>query len=170
MLREMSKELRTISHLLHPPLLDESGLGSALRWYVEGYSERSHIPVELEISAELGRLSSELETAIFRVVQECLTNIHRHSGSETAEIRLMKDANRVTLEVRDFGKGMKAESGANGNGAKTGVGLRGMRERIHRLQGRLDIRSNENKGTTVTAVFPLSSSTSPEAQPVKTSK
>jgi signal transduction histidine kinase len=167
MLREMSQELRTISHLLHPPLLDESGLGSALRWYVEGYSERSHIPVELEISNDLGRLSSELETAIFRVVQECLTNIHRHSGSETAEIRLTKDKQQVMLEVRDYGKGMETETGASGDGVRSGVGLRGMRERIHQLRGRLDIRSNHDKGTTITAVFPIGSGASSEAQPIE---
>jgi signal transduction histidine kinase len=156
LVRDMSKELRTISHLLHPPLLDESGLGSALRWYVGGYSERSKIPVELEISPDLGRLPSELETAIFRVVQECLTNIHRHSSSPTAVIKLTRKAHEVELEVRDQGKGMPPElDGMPRDGARPGVGIRGMRERIKQLRGTIEIKSGDGKGTTVIATVPI---------------
>ena len=91
LVEQVSREIRTISHLLHPPLLDVAGLASALRWYVDGFSERSSIKVELEIPADFGRLPGELEIAIFRVVQECLSNISRHSGSATATIRLHQE-------------------------------------------------------------------------------
>ncbi|HWF38554.1 MAG TPA: response regulator [Candidatus Acidoferrales bacterium] len=166
LVQEMSKELRTISHLLHPPLLDESGLGSALRWYVEGYAERSKIPVELEIPEDLGRLSSEMETAVFRIVQECLTNIHRHSGSDTAAIKLTRDAQQVRLEVRDYGKGMPTGTdGASRDGAKPGVGIRGMRERIKQLRGTIEITTSGNKGTVVIAVFPLAPDAATEERP-----
>jgi signal transduction histidine kinase len=164
LVQEMSKELRTISHLLHPPLLDESGLGSALRWYVEGYAERSKIPVELEIPEDLGRLSSEMETAIFRIVQECLTNIHRHSGSDTAAIKLTRDTQQVRLEVRDYGKGMPTAGDGASRGGKPGVGIRGMRERIKQLRGTLEIKASGNKGTVVIAVFPLAPGAATEAQ------
>src|SRR5947208_8617593 len=97
---QLSRELRTISNLLHPPLLDEAGLPSAVRWYVEGFAERSAIAVNLDLDADLGRLSSESETAIFRIVQECLTNIHRHSGSPTASIRISRSPREVKVEVR----------------------------------------------------------------------
>src|SRR2546430_16234694 len=92
-----------------PPLLDEAGLPSAVRWYVEGFGERSKINVNLELDADLGRLSSECETAIFRIVQECLTNIHRHSGSPTASIRISRSPREVKVEVRDQGKGISVQ-------------------------------------------------------------
>ena len=94
LVRQISTEIRTISHLLHPPLLDELGLGSALRWYIDGFAERSEIKVEIELPKDLGRLSTEMETAIFRVVQECLTNIHRHSGSKSATVCVTKKGSR----------------------------------------------------------------------------
>jgi two-component system, NarL family, sensor kinase len=151
---ELLKEVRTISHLLHPPLLDELGLGSALRTYVQGFSERSNIKVDLEIPTEFGRLSEESETAIFRLVQECLTNIHRHSGSRVAAIRVSRSDGRVHVEVRDAGKGIskqkRAELEATGSG---GVGIRGMRERLRQLGGVLEISSGA-KGTTVSAYLP----------------
>src|SRR5206468_9551729 len=103
LVKELSRELRTISHLLHPPLLDEAGAPSAVRWYVEGFAERSKIRINLDLDANLGRLSSECETAIFRIVQECLTNIHRHSGSPTASISISRTPREVRLEVRDQG-------------------------------------------------------------------
>src|SRR5207253_10385412 len=106
LVQQLSKELRTISHLLHPPLLDEAGLPSAIRWFVEGFAERSKIPVALEIPQNLGRLSPEFETTIFRVVQEGLTNIHRHSGSSTAAIRISQGPEAIRLEISDRGKGI----------------------------------------------------------------
>src|SRR4029077_11859919 len=109
MVQEMSKEVRTISYLLHPPLLDEAGLASALRWYVEGFTQRSKIQVEAEFPDDFGRLSQELETAVFRVVQECLTNIHRHSGSPTAKVRIARFNGLVFVEVADRGKGIGPE-------------------------------------------------------------
>jgi PAS domain S-box-containing protein len=153
--KELSNQLRTISHLLHPPLLDEVGLSSALRLFLEGFEERSKIKVDLDIPSNFERLPHELETAIFRVVQECLTNIHRHSGSRVAAIRIVRDGNEVKVEVRDQGKGMP--SGGNGSHRKVGVGIQGMRERITQFGGRFEIRSDK-KGTTVLASVPLPSS------------
>ena len=151
LVEQVSREIRTISHLLHPPLLDIAGVTLALRWYVDGFSERSNIKVDLEIPDEIGRLSKELEIAIFRIVQECLTNIHRHSGSSTAAIRLQKKGNEIKVQVRDGGKGIPAEKRyeliESGRG---GVGFTGMRERLRRLGGALEIQSNES-GTVVTA-------------------
>jgi signal transduction histidine kinase len=128
LVREMTADIRTISYLLHPPLLDEAGLTSALRWYVEGLTARSEIRIDLEVPDNFGRLAKDLETAIFRVVQECLTNVHRHSGSPVADIRLSRSADYVHLEVRDEGKGIPPEklSEMSLNGAP-GVGIRGMR-------------------------------------------
>jgi len=153
--KELSNQLRTISHLLHPPLLDEVGLSSALRLFLEGFEERSKIKVNLDIPGNLERLPPELETAIFRVVQECLTNIHRHSGSRVAAIRVTRDGKEVRVEVRDQGKGMP--SAGNGSDRKVGVGIQGMRERIKQFGGRFEILSNK-KGTTVVAVIPVPSS------------
>ena len=148
-------EIRTISHLLHPPLLDEAGLPSALQWYLDGFSERSKIVVTLKISENFGRLPDELEIAIFRVVQECLTNIHRHSGSRTAEVYLNQNAGQIELEVRDEGKGLPLEKKlALTSSGMMGVGLRGMRERITQLNGVIEISSTE-EGTVVRATIPL---------------
>jgi len=154
LVQQMSKELRTISHLLHPPLLDEAGLPSAIRWYVEGFAERSKIAVKLELSADLGRLSPERETAIFRIVQECLTNIHRHSGSSSASVRITRDTREVKVAVCDQGKGMPARTNRNSPRSKTGIGIAGMRERIAQLGGRFEMRSGQN-GTVVLAILPL---------------
>jgi signal transduction histidine kinase len=152
--RLISDELRTISYLLHPPLLDELGLGSALRWYVDGFGKRSGIAVHLDFSGE-GRMAPELETALFRVVQECLINIHRHSGSATASIRISHGNSRIVLEVEDRGRGMSAEELSEiSSGGALGVGLRGMRERIKDLGGEMEILSSE-RGTTVKAVIPI---------------
>jgi PAS domain S-box-containing protein len=150
---QVSREIRTISHLLHPPLLDIAGLASALRWYVDGFSERSNIKVDLEIPGDFGRLPDELEIAIFRIVQECLTNIHRHSGSATAAIRLHQEGNTLTVKVQDYGKGIPLEKQheliESGRG---GVGFAGMRERLRRLGGTLEIQSGES-GTVVSAIL-----------------
>jgi len=155
LINDLSNQVRTIAHLLHPPLLDEVGLASGLRLFLEGFEERSKIKVTLEIPSSFERLPQELETAIFRIVQECLTNIHRHSGSRVAAIRVAREGNDVRLEVRDQGKGMPAgPDGAARAHRKMGVGIRGMRERITQLGGRFEIRSGK-KGTTVVASVPL---------------
>jgi signal transduction histidine kinase len=154
LVKELSRELRTISHLLHPPLLDEAGLASAVQLYVEGFAERSKIAVELEVSPELGRLSPEAETAIFRIVQECLTNIHRHSGSSRASIRIARDLKDVRVEVRDQGKGIPAGKRPNSPTFKIGVGIQGMKERMAQLGGQFEIRSGKN-GTVVVASLPV---------------
>jgi signal transduction histidine kinase len=153
-LQNLSKELRTISHLLHPPLLDEIGLSSALRWYVDGFGERSGIATTLELDSDFGRLDSDIEIAIFRIVQECLTNVHRHSGSAKAVVRLNRSAREVRLEVQDEGRGMPAEKQMSVlRPGHVGVGLRGMRERARQLGGKLELRSEA--GTTVTAILPI---------------
>jgi PAS domain S-box-containing protein len=146
----LSREIRTLSYLLHPPLLDEAGLTSALRWYVEGFSERSKIHVELELPEDLGRLPNELELVIFRVVQESLTNIHRHSGSPTAEIHLARTDQAVEFQIADRGKGITGQRGA----ARIGVGLRGMEERIRQFRGTLQIMPN-HPGTKVVVKIPV---------------
>jgi signal transduction histidine kinase len=153
----VSKEIRTMSHLLHPPLLDEAGLESAIRWYIEGFAERSQIRVHLDMPADFERLSSDQEIAVFRVVQECLTNIHRHSESARATIRITRGDGQVHLEVRDEGKGIPPDQQAalNSYGAM-GVGFRGMRERLRQLGGSLKILSSE-EGTIVSATLPVGS-------------
>ncbi len=159
--RQISTDLRTLSYLLHPPLLDEMGLASALRWYIDGFAQRSKIQVQLELPENWGRLSEDLEIAIFRVVQECLTNVHRHSGSATATIRLYESSGNAVLEVTDKGTGITAErmSQISSMGA-AGVGLRGIRERIKDFGGDLDVTS-DGKGTAVRMVIPLTSGPSP---------
>ncbi len=155
LLEQLSSEIRTISHLLHPPLLDEVGLQSALQWYIDGFSERSKIKVDLELPDDFGRLPRNLEITLFRVVQECLTNIHRHSGSNTAAIRVSRSENEVRLEVRDAGKGIPVEAQTSlSSGKLSGVGLRGMHERLRQMGGHLDLQSNGN-GTLVLATLPI---------------
>ena len=156
LVKELSRELRTISHLLHPPLLDEAGLPSAVRWYVEGFAERSKIRVNLDLDANLGRLSSECETAIFRIVQESLTNIHRHSGSPTASINISRTRREVRLGVHDQGKGISVQKQRNSGSMKRGVGIQGMHERVRQLGGRLQINSGKG-GTSVVAILPTES-------------
>ena len=155
LVREMSKEVRTISHLLHPPLLDEAGLASALRWYVDGFAQRSKIEVDLDCPNDFGRLPRIVETAAFRLVQECLTNIHRHSGSPTAKIRLRHSDHQVTVEIEDKGKGIPADKLEEmASIGIPGVGITGMRERVRQLGGTLDIGSS-GSGTTVRAHLPV---------------
>ena len=151
-------EIRTFSYLLHPPLLDEAGLGEALRWYVNGFAQRTKIEVDLSISpSEFGRLSPDIEMALFRVAQEALTNVYRHSGSPTAVVRLVLEADEVRLEVRDQGKGL-----SQGQSRRTdvspvtlGVGIPGIRERVRQLGGRMSLDSKE-PGTVVEVVLPVS--------------
>jgi PAS domain S-box-containing protein len=154
LVEQISGEIRTISHLLHPPLLDEIGLGSALHWYVEGFAERSKIKIQLEIPKDLGRLPTDMETAIFRIVQECLTNIHRHSGSKTASIRVIPGDHRILVLAQDCGKGIPAEKLQVTSEGRRGVGFRGMAERIRYLGGHLNIHSDSN-GTIVTVTLPV---------------
>jgi signal transduction histidine kinase len=150
LLDDLSSGLRTISHLLHPPLLDEAGLTSAIQWYVEGFAERSKIPVALEIASDLGRLSVDLETTVFRIVQEALTNIHRHSGSATASIVLRRENHGLRLEICDQGKGVALSPSGS---VRPGVGIQGMRERIRQLGGAFEIRPG-SPGTIVSAFLP----------------
>lgn len=153
LVEQVSREIRTISHLLHPPLLDIAGLASALRWYVDGFSERSKIKVNVEIPADLGRLPGEMEIAIFRIVQECLTNIHRHSGSDVAAIRVFQEGDRLIVQVQDNGKGIPAEKQRQLiDMDRGGVGFAGMRERLRRLGGTLQIESKDD-GTVVSAIL-----------------
>jgi signal transduction histidine kinase len=156
--RQISDDLRTISYLLHPPLLDELGLGSALRWYVDGFEKRSGIQVRLELTNK-ERLAPELETTLFRVVQECLINVHRHSGTTSATIRFSSTDGHIIMEVEDEGRGITAEELLSINsGAAAGVGLRGMRERIKDFGGELEILSSGH-GTKVRAIIPEMRST-----------
>jgi two-component system, NarL family, sensor kinase len=147
----MSVQLRTISYLLHPPLLDEIGLVSALRGLVEGFSQRSGIEARLSIDEDFSELPSEVEISIYRIVQECLTNIHRHSGSPTARIRVEQLATEIEIEVQDDGRGIPSEIIANGRS----VGLFGIQERAKQLGGSVQIDSN-GKGATVLARLPIS--------------
>ena len=152
---DLSKQLRTMSHLLHPPLLDEAGLASALRWYIEGFVERSGIRVELDLDPKLPRLSQETETAIFRIVQESLTNIHRHSGSESAVIRVEYGEGTIKIEIRDAGRGISQFDPKRKMPARVGVGVQGMQERVRQLAGQFEIQSSK-AGTVVTVALPTS--------------
>jgi signal transduction histidine kinase len=160
-LSRVVKEIRTLSYLLHPPLLDEIGLSSALQWYVDGLAQRSHIRIELQLPEELGRLSQELETTIFRIVQECLTNIHRHSESKVAQISLVLHDKHVLLIIRDQGRGVRPEMVGNPaeNSSSFGVGIRGIAERVRELGGQMRIK-NAGPGTVVDVLLPLNQETS----------
>jgi signal transduction histidine kinase len=151
---EMSRQLRTMSYLLHPPLLDEAGLASALKWYVDGFATRSALEVSLELPPELGRLPQQLEITLFRLVQESLTNIHRHSGSRTASIRIVRDERNVCLEVVDEGKGFTATEITGEEKIRPGVGILGMKERVRRFGGTIEISSGVN-GTRLEARLPI---------------
>ncbi len=155
LVQQVSDEIRTLSHLLHPPLLEIAGLASALRWYVDGFSERSKIKVDLEIPDAFDRLPQGTELAVFRIVQECLTNIHRHSGSKTGTIRIRREDDRLVVDVEDRGTGIPREKQVRlKDTGRGGVGFAGMRERLRPLGGVLEIRSDEN-GTLVRAAIKL---------------
>lgn len=155
LVEQLSKEIRTISHLLHPPLLDEVGLMPAIRSYADGVTERSNVKVTVELSPQIGRLAPNLEISVFRIVQECLTNVYRHSGSETANIKIWPTEKLLTVQVSDAGKGIPPEKRISMFlGSNRGVGLSGMRERVRELGGTLEIQSSEN-GTSITAALPL---------------
>jgi signal transduction histidine kinase len=149
---EMNRQLRTVSYLLHPPLLDETGLQSALRWYTEGFSQRSGIEVNLEISPGFCRLQHDLEIALFRVVQESLTNVHRHSGSSTAKIQLIREGENIRVEVVDNGNGLS--TGLYEGKFIPGVGIMGMQERMRQFGGNCEIIPTQD-GTTIRATVPL---------------
>ena len=154
---QASREIRTFSYLLHPPLLDQAGLDQALRWYIDGFAQRTKIEVALEIlPPEFDRLPAEVETALFRIVQECLTNIYRHSGSSIAEVRLVRDSSEVRLGVRDRGKGLLGGSSKwdDESPVGTGVGIRGMRERVRQLGGSITFATAQ-PGTVTEVVLPL---------------
>ncbi len=152
---ECMRQIRTVSYLLHPPLLDEVGLSSALQWYTAGFQQRSGIHTELRLPPSLGRLPGELETTVFRFVQECLTNIHRHSGSPSARITVHETHAGLVVEVMDRGRGMPQPelNEMNDSGAPLGVGIVGMYERVKQAGGEMSIESGSN-GTTVTATLP----------------
>jgi signal transduction histidine kinase len=156
LLTESVTETRTISHLLHPPLLDEVGLASAARWYAEGFAKRSGIELATDIPDQEGRLPRPAELVLFRVLQESLTNIHRHSKSLRAEVSLRSTRSSAILRVRDHGKGIPREMLANflKSGTDVGVGLAGMRERVREQGGRFDIQSDKT-GTTITVTMPI---------------
>ena len=153
-----AREVRTISYLMHPPLLDEAGLGPALRWYARGFAERSKIVVTVDIPDDFGRASQEVETTVFRVVQEALTNVHRYSGSSTARIRISREGGRLLAEVEDEGCGLTVAAPGAGPHAPPGVGIAGMRERVQQLNGAFQIESVPGRGTIVRAALPLSGS------------
>ncbi len=154
LVQQLSQELRTVSYLLHPPLLDELGLPSALRWYVEGFAERSKIDVQLELSDDLGRLPCGMETTLFRIVQESLTNIHRHSGSKRASIRVHRSQDDLYMEVEDYGKGLPSGNGNGTSPLRSGVGIQGMQERLRQLNGHFEIQST-GSGTRVSVRLPV---------------
>lgn len=156
LVHEASRGIRTMSYLLHPPLLDEAGLASTLRWFVEGFTQRSGIQVELKISPQCERLPREMELTFFRLVQEALTNVHRHSESPTAQVELNRTETEVTLVIRDQGKGISV-SKRNLPGQETlriGVGIGGMRERVRQLDGTMEFLSGV-PGTTLQVTLPL---------------
>jgi two-component system NarL family sensor kinase len=149
-------EIRTMSYLLHPPLLDEVGFACAAEWYIEGFAKRSGINIRADIANMPARLSKNVEIALFRVLQESLTNIHRHSGASEASVHFLHEGDVAILEIRDFGKGIPEERLRLIHGARveTGVGLAGMRQRLQELNGRLSIESN-GRGTSMRATVPI---------------
>jgi signal transduction histidine kinase len=146
LIEQLSAEVRTISHLLHPPMLDEAGLGAALRIYVEGFSKRSGIAADVLVPRDLPRLSQELEISVFRIVQESLTNVHKHAQAKTVKISIDHSLTGLTVSIADDGKGLL-------NGHAVGVGLAGMQERVRQLQGTFQV-SSTSTGTSIIATFP----------------
>jgi PAS domain S-box-containing protein len=159
---ESVKEVRTVSYLLYPPMLEEMGLKTAIPWYLDGFSARSGISTTFEVAEDFPRISRDVELMLFRVLQECLTNVHKHSGSKEARVRLSKSDDRITLEVSDAGKGfppaMLEEAGRDWIGS-FGVGLRGMSERVRQLGGQLHVNTGSG-GTQIRAVVPAGNITS----------
>lgn len=154
---EALQEIRTASYLLHPPMLDEAGFTSAAQWYVEGFAKRSGMTVRMDFAPEVQRLPDNIEIALFRVLQESLTNVHRHSGTSEVDVYFRREVQAVILEVRDYGCGIPQEwlSGLGPPVRDTGVGLAGMRERLNELKGGLEIEPAA-PGTRLRAIIPLS--------------
>jgi PAS domain S-box-containing protein len=163
LVRQLTREIRTTSYLLHPPLLDESGLASALGWYIEGLRERGGLDIVLAIPEEFGRLPREIELVVFRLVQESLTNIHRHSGSKSASIQIARDGEAVSIEVEDQGKGMSREKLAEIQSRGAGVGIRGMHERVRQFRGNMQIESS-GSGTRILVSIPIPGDAQSEEQ------
>jgi signal transduction histidine kinase len=162
-------ETRTISHLLHPPLLDEAGLNSATRWFVEGFAKRSGIEVNVKVLDSAQRYDDSVELVLFRTLQESLTNVHRHSGAKRAEVSLTSSTDSVTLRVRDHGRGIPVTQLQNFrvDGAGGGVGLAGMTERIREIGGRLEVHSASD-GTEIVAQVPARPRSVPEPEIIAT--
>jgi PAS domain S-box-containing protein len=154
LVQQLTQEIRTMSYLLHPPLLDETGLSEAVRWYIQGLTERNGLEIQLDVSDDFGRLPREMELVMFRLVQECLTNIHRHSGSKSATIRIARDGELISLDVQDKGKGISPERLAEIQAKGSGVGITGMRERVRQFGGRMKLESSAD-GTRISFVLPL---------------
>jgi two-component system NarL family sensor kinase len=154
-------ETRTLAHLLHPPMLDEAGFTSAARWYVEEFAKRSGIHVDVHMPQNLKRLGELVETSLFRILQESLTNIHRHAQSPTVEFRLEVDTDEAVMSVRDYGRGLPTGllERFNATGIGAGVGLSGIRDRVSELGGKLEIRS-DTTGTLLRVIVPVASTTS----------
>jgi two-component system sensor histidine kinase UhpB len=160
-------EIRTVTYLLHPPLLDELGLPSALQAYAQGFNQRTGIQVEIHILPDFGRLGREVEAALFRIIQEGLANVHKHSGSQKASVRLERDALEVRLVLQDQGRGLPAALKPQANGfVGFGVGIMGMRERAEQLGGKLELDSSNGSGTKLTATLPLVHSNEENASPL----
>ncbi len=153
LLQQLNRDISATSYLLHPPLLDECGLSLALRWYVDGLAQRSDLKIDLNVPEQFERLPEEMELAVFRIVQESLTNVHRHSGSKTAEIRVGREEELISVEIQDRGRGMSPERLAEVQRHGAGVGIRGMRERLRPFGGELIVDSNA-LGTRICATLP----------------
>ena len=166
--QEASDQTRTLSYLLYPPTLDFSGLKSALEWFADGFTQRSKIKVDLDLALGEERVPQSLETALFRIVQESLTNMYRHSGGTLATVRGRRQGNTVSLEISDNGKGIPPEllASLSGSRGQAGVGIRGMRERARQLGGKLRIKSND-AGTTIMVVLPVPEITKDEDYPAQ---
>jgi PAS domain S-box-containing protein len=152
--QQLHREIRTASYLLHPPLLDENGLYSAISWYVDGLRERSDLDIRLAIPEDFGRLPRDMELVVFRLVQECLTNVHRHSKSKTASIRMARESSRITLDIGDEGKGISPERLSEIRSGRSGVGIRGMQERLRQFEGTMNIDSGSS-GTRIFVTIPI---------------
>jgi len=158
LMQQCMTEVRTLSYLLHPPTMDAAGFVSAARWYVEGFGQRSGVNVTLDAPDHLGRFPDAVELALFRVLQETLTNVHRHSGASEAHVMILEDAGQVVLEIKDNGRGIPEKLLAyfHATGAGMGVGLAGIRERTWELGGKLKVESGSD-GTLVRVTLPVKS-------------
>jgi signal transduction histidine kinase len=154
LVQNITNEIRTMSYLLHPPLLDESGIAAALDWYTAGLAKRTQLKITLDIDPELGRLSREVELTMFRIIQECLTNILRHSQSKDVLMRIQSDGKQVSMKIQDHGIGISDEKLASLNAGGSGVGMRGMKQRVRQLLGEMNVVSG-NGGTTISITLPI---------------